>query len=223
MTQRVVFFDIAGTLVIGNPWRFFLDHPDVDPGRVRMEKLRFVPVYLGNKLNLVSDVSFRHRWITGMARLMQGWTREQTRSVFDWIVNDCMDDLFHEDVLARLQEHQEAGDHVVLVSGMFEGLVQAFAGRVGADGAIGTRLAFVDDVCAGQIDGPSVMGPRKLSAIHHYLADCGFSRDLSSCYGYADSFSDVPLLEAVGHGVATYPDDNLRSLAVEHGWDILPA
>ena len=43
----------------------------------------------------------------------------------------------------------------------------------------------------------------------------------SSSYAYADSYTDLPLLERVGHPVATYPDSRLAAHALEHEWEIL--
>ncbi len=189
--------------------------------QIRLLKTRVLPVYLGQKLGLVSDVIFRDRWIVGMARIMKGWSQEQARVVFDWVVNEMAGQL-REDVLTRLGEHKQKGDQVVLVSGMFDAWGQAFARRVGAYGVLGSKLAYENGVCTGKLVGKAVVGPRKLDAIHGYLAANGFSSDLSSCYGYADSFSDVSLLEAVGHGVATYPDEELRVVAEKRGWEILP-
>jgi phosphoserine phosphatase len=40
--------------------------------------------------------------------------------------------------------------------------------------------------------------------------------------GYADSYSDVPMLSAVAHPVATYPDDQLRAYAQQRQWEIFP-
>jgi phosphoserine phosphatase len=47
--------------------------------------------------------------------------------------------------------------------------------------------------------------------------------DLAESYAYADSTSDLHLLEMVGHPVATYPDDGLRPIALERGWQIFPS
>ncbi len=189
--------------------------------QIRLLKTRVLPVYLGQKIGLVSDVIFRDRWIIGMARIMKGWSQEQGRAVFDWVVNNQMAGQFREDVLTRLGEHKQKGDRVVLVSGMFDTWGQAFARRVGAYAVLGSKLAYENGVCTGKVVGNAVVGPRKLDAIHGYLEANGFSSDLSSCYGYADSFSDVSLLEAVGHGVATHPDEELSAVAEERGWEIL--
>jgi phosphoserine phosphatase len=38
---------------------------------------------------------------------------------------------------------------------------------------------------------------------------------------YSDSVNDLPLLEYVSHPIATNPDNQLRQIAEERGWDIL--
>jgi len=40
-------------------------------------------------------------------------------------------------------------------------------------------------------------------------------------YAYADSFTDLPLLERVGHPVAVYPDSQLTAHARSQGWEIM--
>ncbi len=221
MTQPIAFFDIAGTIVAGNPWAYFFKHPAISRMRLRLAMARVLPVYAGKKLKLNDDVLFRHQWVSTMAWLVKGWSRDKLQSVCDWVVNDQMESLLRQDVLQHLQQHKTDGYRVVLVSGMFDVLVQSFVQRVGADAGIGSVLDFQQDVCAGKIRGETVMGPRKLDSMRRYLVENKFSGDLKACYGYADSYSDVPLLEAVGHSVATYPDASLRAVAEARGWTIL--
>lgn len=223
MTQPIAFFDIAGTLVDGNPWTFFFKHPAISRIRLRLAMARVLPVYVGKKLKLNDDVLFRHQWVSTMAWLVKDWSRDKLQSVFDWVVNDQMESLLRQDVLQQLQQHKTDGYRVVLVSGMFDVLVQSFVQRVGADAGIGSVLDFQQDTCTGKIRGETAMGPRKLDFMRRYLVENNFSGDLKACYGYADSYSDVPLLDAVGHSIATYPDAGLRAVAEARGWTILGA
>ena len=43
---------------------------------------------------------------------------------------------------------------------------------------------------------------------------------MSECVAYADSSSDLPLLEAVGHPVAVNPDAKLAATARKRGWHV---
>ncbi|MBW3608149.1 MAG: haloacid dehalogenase-like hydrolase, partial [Actinobacteria bacterium] len=44
--------------------------------------------------------------------------------------------------------------------------------------------------------------------------------DLSRSYAYADSISDLPMLEAVGNPVAVNPDRRLTAAAKDRGWRV---
>ena len=38
---------------------------------------------------------------------------------------------------------------------------------------------------------------------------------------YGDTSADIPILEMANHPVAVYPDDGLKSTALEQGWKFL--
>ena len=40
-------------------------------------------------------------------------------------------------------------------------------------------------------------------------------------YAYADSYTDIPLLERAGHPAAVYPDPQLAAHAHSQGWEII--
>ena len=63
-------------------------------------------------------------------------------------------------------------------------------------GGIGTRGALLT-VSTGELDGPFCYGQGKVEAITD-LARWD-NLDLSQCYAYSDSSSDLPMLSAVGH------------------------
>jgi hypothetical protein len=45
--------------------------------------------------------------------------------------------------------------------------------------------------------------------------------DLAASYAYSDSYTDVPMLEAVGHPVVVNPDRVLARLARDRDWESL--
>jgi phosphoserine phosphatase len=40
-------------------------------------------------------------------------------------------------------------------------------------------------------------------------------------FAYGDTVLDIPLLEHADHPVAVYPDEKLRAMATERGWEII--
>jgi alcohol-forming fatty acyl-CoA reductase len=219
--MRVAFFDVAGTVATGEPWRYMLKHPQIDKRQVRMIYARFLPFWLGKRVGIVSDVLFRDRWVREMARLLKGWSRAQIDMLFDWILNDNMQNDFFPVIVERIRQHKQNGEGVVLVSGVFDGLGERFAAQVGADAAVGSRLRYQNEMCSGAIDGKIVAGEEKVAVIRHYLQTYHLPTDLSQHYAYADSYSDLPMLSAVGNAFAVYPEDALKAVAVARGWTII--
>ena len=59
-------------------------------------------------------------------------------------------------------------------------------------------------------------GEARASVLAEYAAANGF--DLAEAVAYADSTSDLPMLEAVGFPVAVNPETRLAALARKRGW-----
>lgn len=116
-----------------------------------------------------------------------------------------------------LRRHQEAGDFVVILSASPQELVEAVAARLGAQRAVGTR-AEIDGGCyTGDLDGPFCYGIGKVQRLEHVLGP----GSLDAATAYADSASDLPVLEACQEPVAVNPDRPLHRVAKARGWPII--
>ena len=62
------------------------------------------------------------------------------------------------------------------------------------------------------------MGPGKVEAMREVAAADGI--DLEGSFAYTDSYTDLPMLELVGHPVAVNPEKELREAAEENEWPI---
>lgn len=222
-SERAAFFDVDGTLTPANTWNLLLAHPRLGKRVKRRVLARVLPVWLLVKARLKDDADFRQMWVPAVAHHLAGWSRADLDALFEWVVNDQVAGQVRGDVHERLRRHVERGEQVVLVSGMYEGMVQAFARRLGAQGAVGSPLAFDGDRCAGPSGEPGCIGPHKLTYLRRYLREHDLSPDFGRSFAYADSFSDVPLLSSVGHAVAVYPDADLLAHARARQWEVLGA
>jgi hypothetical protein len=63
------------------------------------------------------------------------------------------------------------------------------------------------------------MGPAKADAMRDVAERDGI--ELDGSYAYTDSYTDMPMLEAVGHPVVVNPEKELRETAEENEWPIL--
>ena len=118
-----------------------------------------------------------------------------------------------------LDRHRHAGRDTYIVSAAPQEIVEPLAHSLGMTSGIGTRSVVVDGVYTGELNGPFCYGEGKVLAMREIADWQGY--DLSQCYAYSDSASDLPMLEAVGHPVAVNPDGKLERHARRHGWPIV--
>lgn len=218
---RAALFDIDGTLTSGGDfWRPLIDSPDVNRLKRRWLYATAMPHYMLSKTRLVSQAGFRDRWVRLMAWLMAGWSVSQAESVYGRLVELSLIPVRRLDVEAILKQHKNNGQPVILVSSMFEGIVQIYADVVGADTGLGSVVEFHDGICAGRIVGPTCSGAHKVEITRQYLERYHPTLSLPDCAAYSDSRSDVAFLAGAGYPVATYPDDAMRAAARERGWTV---
>jgi HAD superfamily hydrolase (TIGR01490 family) len=116
-----------------------------------------------------------------------------------------------------LERHIIAGDFCVILSASPHELVEALTSALGAHRAVGTRVEVRDGLLTGRLDGPFCYGTGKLEGLEREVGRI----DLSAATAYADSGSDLPLLERCGTAVAVNPDAELRRWAARAGWPVV--
>ena len=148
-----------------------------------------------------------------------GWDVEQVKEIVGETLHDLIDPLIYSEAAALIAEHKAAGRDVVIVSTSGSEVVEPIAEMLGADLAIGTRMAVGEDgKYSGEIEFYAY-AENKAKAIVELAAERGY--DLSRSFAYSDSATDVPMLEAVGHPYAVNPDRTLRREATAREWPIL--
>ena len=134
-------------------------------------------------------------------------------------LDEVVEPIIYAEALELLEQHQASGRKTYLVSASPEEIVQPLAEYLGVDGAIASR-AVVD--LDGRYTGEMAFyayGPFKAQAMRDLALFEGI--DLAASYAYSDSYTDVPMLEAVGHPVVVNPDRVLARLARDRGWGTL--
>lgn len=116
-----------------------------------------------------------------------------------------------------LRRHLDAGDFVVVLSASPQELVEAVAARVGAHRAVGTRAECADGRYTGRLHDPFCYGAGKLERLEQDLGPGA----LADAAAYADSASDLPVLEASREAVAVNPDRRLQAVARTRGWPVI--
>ncbi|MCW2601652.1 MAG: HAD-superfamily subfamily hydrolase [Frankiales bacterium] len=149
--------------------------------------------------------------------LCAGWSVQQVHDIVAETLHELIDPLVYAEALELFEEHRRAGREIVIVSSSGEEIVGPIGDMLGVDRVIATRMVVENGKYTGDI-GFYAYGEGKELAIQELAARRNW--DLAECYAYSDSFTDAPMLSAVGHPVAVNPDRALKKLATENDWPV---
>ena len=115
-----------------------------------------------------------------------------------------------------IERHKADGHKVVFLSASLDVYLDALAHLLGADALVCTKVLRQEGFLTGGLDGSNCKGREKLRR----LLECYDEEkiDWRRSYAYADSSTDLPILERVGTAVAVNPERKLVLAAVERGW-----
>jgi len=150
--------------------------------------------------------------------LTRGWDQSKVSAIVEDALTSVVEPIIYAEALELMAEHRRAGRRIVIVSASPEEVVDPIG-----------RLLDVDDVLASrsQVDHEGrytgemafyAYGPFKADAMEDLAARRGI--DLAASYAYSDSYTDLPMLEAVGHPVAVNPDRPLAKAARDRGYEV---
>ncbi len=153
-----------------------------------------------------------------MSTLCTGWDVATVREIVAETLHEVVDPMVFDEAVGLIGEHHEAGRDVVIVSTSGTELVEPIGQMLGADDVVATQMRVEEGRYTGEIE-YYAYAEEKANAVRRLASERGY--DLSACYAYSDSVTDVPMLEAVGHPHAVNPDKELRRHAEDAGWPIL--
>ena len=212
------YFDVDGTLVSTN-----LVHPTLYYLRNQATPLKTAR-HLGRALlkapaMAVAEMRDRRMFNELLYSSYAGVSEDRMEVLSEEVYADVMKPNLFEYSRDLIRQSKRAGHRVVLISGALDCVLRHLADDLGADDVIGNHLVMKDRFATGKIRQPVVAGPTKARLIRDHAREHGL--DLDDCYGYSDSYSDVPMLSVVGHPAAVNPDSRLRTLAQAYDWPVL--
>jgi HAD superfamily hydrolase (TIGR01490 family) len=153
-----------------------------------------------------------------MSQLCAGWEVATVREIVADTLHNIVDPLVYDEAVSLIEEHRLAGRDIVIVSTSGTEVVGPIGEMLGADRVVATRMEIAEGRYTGGIE-HYVYAEEKAHSIRSLADALGY--DLTDCYAYSDSVTDVPMLEAVGHPHAVNPDKELRRVAASKGWPVL--
>ncbi len=214
--RKIIVSDLEGTLTTGESWRgirrYYRAHRS--PLAYDLFLARFLPRMPLLKLGLLDRRKTMAAWLKAECALFRAASSEEFNAMAQWVVDEVMWPQRRADVCAELEARREAGARIIVVSGAYQPIVDAFSRHLHAEG-MGTQLHFAEDKLQGILP-PINWGEKKLERIR---ARYPGARILAA---YGDSLSDLPMMLASEQPVAVYPQPALRQMAVSRGWRIIP-
>jgi HAD superfamily hydrolase (TIGR01490 family) len=153
-----------------------------------------------------------------MSQLSAGWDVQTVRDIVADTLHNIVEPLVYDEAVSLIEEHHAAGRDVIIVSTSGAEMVEPIGEMLGADHVVATRMEVADGKYTGNIRFYAY-AENKAKAINDLARRRGY--DLSECYAYSDSITDVTMLASVGHPFAVNPDKDLRKVARERDWPVL--
>jgi HAD superfamily phosphoserine phosphatase-like hydrolase len=216
--RHLVAFDLENTIVASNVVASYAWLATRRMGSA--DRLRFVLRTLAEAPALLAqDRRDRSDFLRAFYRRYEDAPLEELRADALEHLSDLLLARSFPDAVRRVRHHRALGHRTVLITGALDVVVEPL------------RPLFDDVVCARlgtatNDDGTTVLTGQFLEVPPTAEARARILVDLCHAHGldpaesvaYADSSSDLPLLEAVGFPVAVNPEPRLASIARARGW-----
>lgn len=216
--RKAAFIDLDGTLVHST-----LVHVYAYYARNHRSILRSLykstKVVASLPLLLLIDLYSRRTFNIYHFKRYKGMERDRLIGLADDLFETVTKPSMYRRAHELVRQNRTAGYCNVLVTGTLDFTAQPVAQELGFDDLISNRLEYVDHIATGRVIPPLIAEEEKVAAIMDYSQKENI--DLSQSRAYSDSFSDLPMLKAVGEPIATNPDRRLKKVARENGWAIV--
>lgn len=222
-SARLALFDLDHTLIpidSDHAWgEFSIALGWTDPIEFKRENDAFYAQYQAGTLDVPTYVRF-----ATAAVVRQGATN--SIAAHAQFMRSVVQNAITPQAKNLVQQHQDAGDTVVIVTATNEFVTRPIAQAFGVDELIAVELER-DTVTGGTgwftgaIRGVPSFREGKVTRVEQWMHTRGLTWDTAHTTFYSDSVNDLPLLEKATVPVATNPDPRLRTIAQERGWRIL--
>ena len=218
--MRLTLFDLDGTLLPQDSdhafGEFLVTQGWADRDAYRCRNDAFYEDYVAGRLDIDAYVDFA-------TAAWRGRANAELAAITARFLAQVVQPMLHPAALNLVDQHQQAGDLVVLVTATNDFITRPISGLFDIEHLIATELARdATGRVLGTIQGVPAFREGKITRVQQWLAARSQSlADFERCTFYSDSTNDLPLLESVSHPVATNPGPALLRIAQTRNWPVL--
>lgn len=219
--MRVAIFDFDGTLYAKETYQLMMDHLKEHPvyhTRYNRFFRAMLPPYLSSKIKIYPSHKMRAHSMKVYLEALENFTVDELDTYFEEIAHKMKKD-FNPDVISRLEQHAADNVHLMLVSGAYTPLLHSVTKGLPFDQIIGTNIPLNNRIIDTNAPLYHVQGTRKNEQIETALRNKDI--DWKNSFAYADSYSDLSVLDLVGNPVAVQPEQRLQKIAEKRNWEII--
>ena len=208
------FFDMDKTILSENSATLYMRYRYQRGEMSKRDLLMGFGAYIKYKIGIL-DI---RGWTLGMMEQFSGQSERQLEEEAIAWVEDVVVETIYPEVERLVAEHVAESHVVAIVSGATAFVVRPIAARLGIEHILYTRLEVENGRFTGRVIEPICFEEGKIYWLQQFIDEQGI--DLAKSYFYSDSITDLPLLDLVGHPVATNPDPLLYRTAVKRRWPV---
>ncbi len=221
--MKLAIFDFDGTLFLQDTLPFLLKQW----GKLNYSKAKLIRVlisiswlFVGYKLRIRRGGRERAALeaMQKVTRIFAGMEKAEVEEFFRRCLVEVKTEL-NTEVVQEVKRTKALGCRVVLLSGCYEYLLELIGGYLEIDTIIGTKMHYKDGKADTGHPLEVTYGSQKTVKLHEYFE--GEKVDWKESFAYADSLSDLPVLEIVGNPVVVNPDSRLEEIAKKAGWRLI--
>jgi len=193
------FYDLDGTLVRTNLVHAFAYNARNQQGLLRSVS-KTVATFLSVPLFMAADFYNRRLFNDIFFVRYRGESEDRLRYLADELFDTTIRPSIFPGAYELIDKSRQLGLRQVLVTGALDLTVRPLAKHLKIDDYVTNRLEFVDGYATGRLLPPVMAAATKASWMRIYAEKENLN--LSDCYSYSDSMSDLPML-SVGAPVSS--------------------
>jgi fatty acyl-CoA reductase len=213
--RQLAVFDLENTLIASNvvdSYSYLATRHRSDASRIG-----FVLRTLGQAPGLLAaDRADRGDFLRAFYRRYEGAPVDRLRADGWDLWNDLLLTKSFPAGLRRVRAHRALGHRTLLITGALDVVIEPL--RPLFDEVVCARMGEKAGRYTGELVDAPPTGEARALIMAEYASKHGL--DLEQSVAYADSASDLPMLEAAGHPVAVNPETKLAAIARKRGWHV---
>ncbi|HID39332.1 MAG TPA: HAD-IB family hydrolase [Calditrichaeota bacterium] len=211
----VAFFDLDNTIFRVNSGKLMVEHALENGLMKRKDIFRTALLSFAYRLSLISAEMIMAK----MSALLKGTSEKEMVQFSRKLFDEKLKEYIRADMVEEIRRHRENGGLTVILSASTTYMCKPVVEYLGMDDLVCSEMEVQDGLLTGRPKGAYCYGTEKVHRLYAYCQEHGFNPE--TAWYYADSHSDIPVLEIIGHPVCVSPDARLAAVARERSWAVI--